>query len=172
MIGSGAINNNPTFNWIKTLERGTIFAYSANGTLPEQALICNGAEISRTTYKLLFDIIGTTYGEGDGTTTFNLPDLSNARMVTSATVSVSGNGNILGINTPSGDYSLNIYDVNSNSRIMGVASTNGLGQPVGTSVSAVNVTRYQGAGISTDPTISGLTGSINLATTTRYYIKY
>ena len=37
-------------------------------------LLCNGAEISRTTYKSLFDIIGTQFGEGDGSTTFNLPD--------------------------------------------------------------------------------------------------
>lgn len=37
-------------------------------------LLCNGAEVSRTTYKSLFDIIGTRFGEGDGSTTFNLPD--------------------------------------------------------------------------------------------------
>jgi len=35
---------------------------------------CNGAELSRTVYALLFSRIGTTYGEGDGSTTFNLPD--------------------------------------------------------------------------------------------------
>lgn len=37
-------------------------------------LLCNGAEVSRTTYKALFDVIGTAFGEGDGSTTFNLPD--------------------------------------------------------------------------------------------------
>ncbi len=35
---------------------------------------CNGAAISRTTYSALFSVIGTTYGVGDGSTTFNLPD--------------------------------------------------------------------------------------------------
>lgn len=95
MIGAGAINNNPTFNWIKTLERGTIFAYSANETPPEGALICNGAEISRTTYKLLFDIIGTTYGEGDGSTTFNLPDLTD-RVLQGSTIA----GTILNAGLP------------------------------------------------------------------------
>lgn len=38
-------------------------------------LICNGAEVSRTVYSELFDVIGTSYGDGDGSDTFNLPDL-------------------------------------------------------------------------------------------------
>lgn len=38
-------------------------------------MLCDGSEISRTTYADLFDIIGTTYGIGDGSTTFNLPNL-------------------------------------------------------------------------------------------------
>jgi hypothetical protein len=37
-------------------------------------LACDGSEVSRETYSALFDVIGTTYGEGDGTTTFNLPN--------------------------------------------------------------------------------------------------
>jgi len=45
-------------------------------TLPSAKwLICNGAAISRTTYSALFALIGTTYGAGDGSTTFNIPDL-------------------------------------------------------------------------------------------------
>lgn len=43
-------------------------------TLPTGWLKRNGAAISRTTYSALFAIIGTTYGVGDGSTTFNLPD--------------------------------------------------------------------------------------------------
>lgn len=42
---------------------------------PEGYLKANGAAISRTTYADLFDVIGTTFGSGDGSTTFNLPDL-------------------------------------------------------------------------------------------------
>ena len=38
-------------------------------------LVCDGSEVSRSTYALLFSVIGVTYGEGDGSTTFNLPDL-------------------------------------------------------------------------------------------------
>jgi len=39
-------------------------------------LQCNGAAISRTTYATLFGIIGTTFGVGDGSTTFNLPTIA------------------------------------------------------------------------------------------------
>ncbi len=42
---------------------------------PTGYLICNGEAVSRTTYAALFAVIGTTYGAGNGSTTFNLPDL-------------------------------------------------------------------------------------------------
>lgn len=53
---------------------GEIF-HHAGSTPPLGALVCNGALISRTSYATLFAAIGTTYGPGDGTTTFQLPDL-------------------------------------------------------------------------------------------------
>jgi microcystin-dependent protein len=43
-------------------------------TMPSGWLKCNGAAISRTTYSDLFAAIGTTYGSGNGSTTFNIPD--------------------------------------------------------------------------------------------------
>ena len=45
------------------------------GTAPTGWFLCNGNAVSRTTYSALFAVIGTTYGTGDNTTTFNLPDL-------------------------------------------------------------------------------------------------
>ena len=47
----------------------------AGSTAPTGWLICNGSAVSRTTYATLFAVIGTTWGAGDGSTTFNLPDL-------------------------------------------------------------------------------------------------
>jgi microcystin-dependent protein len=44
-------------------------------TAPSGWLLCNGNAVSRTTYATLFASISTTYGAGDGTTTFNLPDM-------------------------------------------------------------------------------------------------
>jgi microcystin-dependent protein len=48
----------------------------AGTTAPSGWLLCNGAAVSRTTYNGLFSIIGTTYGAGDTSTTFNLPDMN------------------------------------------------------------------------------------------------
>ena len=47
----------------------------AGSTAPQGYLLCDGREVSRADYPYLFDAIGTTYGEGDGNTTFNLPNL-------------------------------------------------------------------------------------------------
>lgn len=53
---------------------GTVLYHAAN-TPPNGFLKANGAAISRTTYANLFAVIGTTFGAGDGSTTFNVPDL-------------------------------------------------------------------------------------------------
>lgn len=47
----------------------------AAGSIPAGWLLCDGAAVSRATYASLFAAIGTTFGVGDGTTTFNLPNL-------------------------------------------------------------------------------------------------
>ena len=53
---------------------GTVIAFA--GVMPPPGWMeCDGMAISRTTYAALFAVIGTTYGAGDGQTTFNLPDL-------------------------------------------------------------------------------------------------
>lgn len=49
--------------------------YFARENAPAGFLVCNGAAVSRTNYSRLFSIIGTRFGAGDGSTTFNLPDL-------------------------------------------------------------------------------------------------
>jgi phage-related tail fiber protein len=53
---------------------GSVIWFAAN-TAPTGYLKANGAAVSRTTYAALFTAIGTTYGAGNGSTTFNLPDL-------------------------------------------------------------------------------------------------
>lgn len=54
---------------------GTILT-NTTGAVPSGYLAANGDAISRTTYNQLFLVIGTYYGDGDGSTTFNLPNLS------------------------------------------------------------------------------------------------
>lgn len=60
----------------KTLDfvpKGTVFPF-AGAIAPTGYLICDGRTVSRTAYSELFSVIGTSYGSGDGSTTFNLPD--------------------------------------------------------------------------------------------------
>jgi microcystin-dependent protein len=57
-----------------SLPAGVLAAFGGT-TAPTGWLVCDGAAVSRTTYSLLFGVVGTAYGAGDGSTTFNLPDL-------------------------------------------------------------------------------------------------
>ena len=53
---------------------GVISPYAGTAA-PEGFLLCNGNAVSRSTYAALFNIIGTSYGSGNGTTTFNVPNM-------------------------------------------------------------------------------------------------
>lgn len=63
-------------NWVSSsgASTGQIIDF-AGSSVPTYALACDGSAVSRTTYAALFAILGTTWGAGDTTTTFNLPDL-------------------------------------------------------------------------------------------------
>jgi microcystin-dependent protein len=69
------VNSGETgFDYAFALPTGALVPY-AGSAAPSGFLLCYGQAISRTTYATLFTAIGTTYGVGDGATTFNLPDL-------------------------------------------------------------------------------------------------
>lgn len=53
----------------------------AGSSAPAGWLMCDGGAVSRTTYSVLFALINTTYGAGDGSTTFNLPDLKSRSII-------------------------------------------------------------------------------------------
>lgn len=67
-------NTNSKHVYVNAVPAGMI-NYFAGPTLPVGYLECNGAAVLRTTYAHLFAAIGTIYGAGDGSTTFNLPEL-------------------------------------------------------------------------------------------------
>jgi len=73
---------------IEGIPSGTIVPWS-DSSIPSGFLECTGQAVSRSTYATLFGIIGTTYGSGDGSTTFNVPDLQD-----NVAVSKSGTKNL------------------------------------------------------------------------------
>ncbi|MFO0618969.1 MAG: tail fiber protein [Polyangiaceae bacterium] len=69
-----SINENFAALDARTVPAGTIIAFGGN-SIPAGWIACDGQEVDRADYPDLFDAIGVTYGEGDSTTTFNVPDL-------------------------------------------------------------------------------------------------
>lgn len=91
-------NNDPSYidgiHWVVDVESGapvgSLMPY-AGTTPPDGWLICDGSEISRTTYARLFSVIGTTYGAGDGNSSFNIP---NEKMPLARIISITAGNQI------------------------------------------------------------------------------
>lgn len=64
----------PLFNPTRGVIAGTIVPYGSTA-VPTDYLLCDGTAVSRTTYSDLFAVISTSFGSGDGSTTFNVPDM-------------------------------------------------------------------------------------------------
>ena len=71
--GNMTVNSITTTVPIASVPTGSMIPY-AGTSAPDLFLMCQGQNVSRTTYANLFAIIGTTYGAGDGSTTFTLPN--------------------------------------------------------------------------------------------------
>jgi microcystin-dependent protein len=94
---------------IEGIPTATIVPWSS-ASVPTGFLECNGQAVSRSTYSALFAIIASTYGGGDGSSTFNVPDLQdNVAMGKSGTKALASTG---GANTvavaPAGNVTTNI----------------------------------------------------------------
>lgn len=76
---------------------GSVMMFAGN-TTPSGYLLCDGSAVSRSTYSALYNVIGTTYGSGNGSTTFNLPLLTDSRFIE-------------GANTPGTTYSAGLPDL-------------------------------------------------------------
>lgn len=96
---------------VASVPTGTVFWF-ADDSAPTGYLICNGSAVSRTEYADLFAVIGTTFGTGNGETTFNVPNLVDKFIEGSTTVGTSiaaGLPNITG--GFSGDFGQYTYGV-------------------------------------------------------------
>lgn len=148
---------------------GTVQMFAGN-TIPAGWLLCDGSAVSRTDYAKLFSAIGTTWGAGDGSTTFNLPN-SIGRFAEGAATSgsyksaglpnITGDmGNMLGIEANNSNDAL--FITSANSAWFVESKTNG-----GTAQYAFSFNAHQS---------SSIYGSSNTVQpnsfTVRYIIKY
>lgn len=81
-------------------------------TAPTNYLFADGAAVSRTEYAELFEVIGTTYGAGDGSTTFNLPDKR-----TRVTIMTDGNDYDVGDTGGSATHTLTVQEMPSHTHV-------------------------------------------------------
>lgn len=73
---------------VNSVVTGTIQMWPTTSA-PSGYLLCAGSAVSRTTYAALFAVIGTTFGTGDGSTTFNLPNYADRMPIGSGTIAAS-----------------------------------------------------------------------------------
>ena len=94
-----------------TVQTGMILPFSAAaGSIPTGYLNCDGAAVSRSTYSALFALVSTTYGSGNGSSTFNVPNLASRMMIgKSGTYSLGATGGATTDSfTPSGSISVTV----------------------------------------------------------------
>ena len=91
---------------IEGIPTATIVPWSSS-SVPSGFLECDGSAVSRSTYSALFAIIGTDYGSGNGSSTFNLPDLQDKVPVgVSGSKAVASSGGATTV-TPTGSITIN-----------------------------------------------------------------
>jgi len=93
------------------VQTGMIIPFSAvAGSVPTGYLLCNGAAVSRSTYSALFALISTTYGAGDGSSTFNVPNVQSRFVIgKSGSYALGSTGGATSTSfTPSGNVAVSV----------------------------------------------------------------
>jgi microcystin-dependent protein len=142
---------------IEGIPTATIVPWSS-ASVPTGFLECNGQAVSRSTYSALFAIVGTTYGAGNGSSTFNVPDLQNnvavgksnnkALASTGGANTVTSTGNVGG---STANATLSTAQLASHSHQTGITTSN----PGGMSMQIVQ----SSGGVNPAPNNTGNTGS-------------
>ena len=153
---------------ITAVPTGSVIAFAANSN-PSGFLLCNGAAVSRTTYATLFSTIGTTYGAGDGSTTFHLPNLTDRVIQGHSTAGAYRNAGLPNI---WGDTGYNINRANNQYEPQGAfyvgnVSARRPATDLGTYANALQFVASNSSGV------YGASSTVQpAALTMRYYIKY
>ena len=90
---------NENFDKIDATSITGVIQMYAGSIAPSGWLICNGQAVSRTTYAALYAVIGTIYGAGDGSTTFNVPNLVNRTVRGSNSLGKTGGADTVTLTT-------------------------------------------------------------------------
>lgn len=164
-VASGDAVNLTTLQAV--LPIGVVLDFTASGA-PTNWAICQGQAVSRTTYATLFGLIGTAYGAGDGSTTFNIPNTQGrvvaaidgtGTILTSATM--SPNGGTLGATGGAQTYSLLTGDLAIHTHTASVTDTGHT--HTYTTVAAPTLSYAAGAGVNAS---NGGTGATTGSSTT------
>lgn len=139
---------------------GSIFIWGGSSLPSDSWLVCNGQAVSRSTYSTLFERYGTTWGAGDGSSTFNLPNLQDRiPMGAGITVGVGQTGGaatatLSSANIPAHTHTISINKINTTGEESG---TDGIVLATEGSNSITKTTESTGSGnaFSIIPPVSG-----------------
>ena len=131
---------------IEGIPTATIVPWS-DSSVPTGFLECNGAAVSRSTYSALFAIVGTNYGAGDGSSTFNVPDLQDNVLVgksnnkalasTGGANTVTSTGNVAG---STANATLSTPQLASHSHVTSFGVSSSVGSPPGLATNRTGTT--------------------------------
>jgi len=162
---------------VEGVNTGIIIPWTS-ASIPSGFLECAGAAVSRTTYSALFAVVSTTYGVGDGSSTFNVPDLSDSVAVTKSPTkalastgganTVASTGNIAGtlanatVSTP--ELPAHAHAQSYAAQAAGIQNSSGMGQSAARNPTTTFTTNTTGGGgAHTHPvsgTFSGVANSV------------
>jgi|TARA_B100000073_G_scaffold104033_2_gene83290 microcystin-dependent protein len=150
------IHDGSTAGGAEIIPAGTIVGYGA-GSAPTGWLLCDDTAVSRTTYARLFAVIGTGYGGGDGSGTFNVPDLRDK-----VPLGKGANNDTLGTTTGSAAAS-SVLASTSKTGVTTAAANTGTAN-TGTGNTGTGTTGTGTSGNSTATTTAANTGTANTGT--------
>lgn len=157
--------------WVEMrVEPAGIIKAFGGGTAPRGHLLCDGAAVSRNTYAALFSAIGTTYGVGDNSTTFNLPDLRGRFPLGKAT---AGTGSGMGTTGGSLDHVHSVQSHFHGKGTLNITSSGGHtttinlshGHTVGSGTQAGKTSKEATGVVPRNGTTDNITGSVNITLT-------
>jgi microcystin-dependent protein len=143
--GGFRVNGDGTGAWPYLMPPGAVIPFGGSAA-PAGWLACTGAAVSRTTYAALFAAIGTTFGAGDGSTTFNLPNTTQRFPIHTTVGATGGSATISTANLPSHTHGLGIQ----------YAATTTAG---GTTLRVTDVANVTGGGGTSGTATTNATGS-------------